>query len=131
MSNSMSNTDPIVRTPISNRKKAEVAASGKCHNRPDRPAVGCIGYDCPMWRLNGGNFDEAGFEIDHIVEVKHGGTNEIHNLQALCPSCHAVKTKRCSKQKWDFTSEEIESGRSHMAVDGGNRGGPNKRKSRD
>jgi 5-methylcytosine-specific restriction endonuclease McrA len=62
-------------------------------------------------------FDESGMQIDHIIEVKHGGTNEITNLQALCPCCHAVKTRRCAKQSWTFTSPEIDSGRAHMVID--------------
>ena len=32
------------------------------------------------------------FEIDHIVSLKNGGTNETSNLIALCPSCHRDKT---------------------------------------
>jgi 5-methylcytosine-specific restriction endonuclease McrA len=87
-----------------------------CANDPNNQAPGCKGYFCPMWLGYGGTFDEAGFQIDHIVEVKHGGTNELSNLQLLCPSCHAVKTKRCAKQKWDFTSQEIDFGVSHMEI---------------
>ena len=32
------------------------------------------------------------YEIDHIICVKDGGTNEESNLQALCPNCHRKKT---------------------------------------
>ena len=56
-------------------------------------------------------------QIDHIVEVKHGGTNDLSNLQALCPCCHAVKTRRCAQQSWEFTSPEIDSGRANMIID--------------
>lgn len=31
-------------------------------------------------------------EIDHIVEVAEGGTDDIENLQPLCNPCHKVKT---------------------------------------
>jgi len=34
----------------------------------------------------------ATYEIDHIVRLDRGGTNEISNLAALCPSCHRQKT---------------------------------------
>jgi 5-methylcytosine-specific restriction endonuclease McrA len=34
----------------------------------------------------------ATFEIDHIQRLQHGGSNEIDNLQALCPNCHRSKT---------------------------------------
>jgi DNA-directed RNA polymerase subunit E'/Rpb7 len=60
---------------------------------------------------------ESGKEIDHIVEVTHGGTNDINNLQVLCPCCHSVKTKRCAKQKWDFNSIEIDNGVGHTETD--------------
>lgn len=32
-------------------------------------------------------------EIDHKVRVADGGSNDISNLQALCPSCHSLKTQ--------------------------------------
>jgi len=32
------------------------------------------------------------FEIDHIICIKDGGSNEESNLQALCPNCHRKKT---------------------------------------
>ena len=34
----------------------------------------------------------ATYEVDHITRLQHGGSNEIDNLQALCPSCHRNKT---------------------------------------
>jgi 5-methylcytosine-specific restriction endonuclease McrA len=97
--------------------RRELLSREKCANYPFVPATGCIGYKCPLWLSNNGFFDESGKEIDHIVEVTHGGTNDISNLQVLCPCCHAVKTKRCAKQKWDFTSEEIDSGKAHMETE--------------
>jgi hypothetical protein len=50
-------------------------------------------YTCPM---RGEPFDESGYEIDHIKELRDGGTNEESNLQALCIMCHRVKTNRMS-----------------------------------
>jgi hypothetical protein len=32
------------------------------------------------------------FEVDHTLSLEHGGTNDINNLRALCPSCHRKKT---------------------------------------
>jgi 5-methylcytosine-specific restriction endonuclease McrA len=49
------------------------------------------GYNCP---LDNKPFDESGYEIDHIVELCNGGSNEDSNLQALCIMCHRVKTSR-------------------------------------
>jgi 5-methylcytosine-specific restriction endonuclease McrA len=33
----------------------------------------------------------ATFEVDHVVELQHGGTNHVNNLMALCPNCHREK----------------------------------------
>ena len=35
---------------------------------------------------------KASFEVDHIVRLEHGGSNEIDNLVALCRECHGEKT---------------------------------------
>jgi len=32
------------------------------------------------------------YEIDHVIPLFKGGTNEMNNLQALCRSCHGKKT---------------------------------------
>lgn len=32
-------------------------------------------------------------EVDHIVNVAEGGSDELENLQALCPPCHRRKTQ--------------------------------------
>jgi 5-methylcytosine-specific restriction protein A len=34
------------------------------------------------------------FEVDHIVSLNSGGSNEVDNLVALCPTCHREKTAR-------------------------------------
>jgi 5-methylcytosine-specific restriction endonuclease McrA len=104
------------RKTISVSIRKQLLQSNQCANNPQNPATGCVNYICPMWKSNDGYFDESGFEIDHIVEVTHGGTNELSNLQVLCPCCHSVKTKRCAKQNWNFTSSEIDSGRANMEI---------------
>ena len=35
---------------------------------------------------------DATFEVDHIVELQNGGSNEVTNLVALCRNCHGKKT---------------------------------------
>ena len=32
------------------------------------------------------------YEIDHIIPLYQGGSNEVENLQALCRNCHGRKT---------------------------------------
>jgi len=102
---------------ISIEIRKELFQSEVCANNPSNFAIGCKGYICPMWKTNGGYFDESGKQIDHIVEICQGGTNDVSNLQVLCPCCHSVKTKRAQTQKWDFTSEEIDNGAAHMEKD--------------
>jgi len=52
-------------------------------------------YKCP---LSGSPFDESGFHIDHIKELRDDGSNALDNLQALCLMCHTVKTNRRSSE---------------------------------
>ena len=35
---------------------------------------------------------DATYEIDHIIPLYQGGSNDISNLQALCRNCHGKKT---------------------------------------
>ncbi len=35
---------------------------------------------------------DATYEIDHVIELQNGGTNDITNLVALCRNCHGKKT---------------------------------------
>jgi hypothetical protein len=35
---------------------------------------------------------EASYEVDHVVELQDGGTNDVSNLMALCRNCHGRKT---------------------------------------
>lgn len=35
---------------------------------------------------------EAATEVDHIVALRKGGSNDWSNLQAVCKRCHARKT---------------------------------------
>jgi Zn finger protein HypA/HybF involved in hydrogenase expression len=35
---------------------------------------------------------DATYEIDHKLALMNGGTNDINNLEALCPNCHRKKT---------------------------------------
>ena len=58
--------------------------------------IGLKGYKCPRWysTYHNGDFDEAGYDIDHIEEYCITQDHSLDNLQALCKSCHSVKTKR-------------------------------------
>jgi len=84
---------------VSEAKKKNVAGKQffKCANQPGSKIKGLTRYNCPLWEKNGDNkgcFDESGYDIDHIVEHSITADDSIDNLQALCKSCHSVKTKR-------------------------------------
>ena len=34
----------------------------------------------------------ATYEVDHVVDLQYGGTNDVGNLVALCRNCHGEKT---------------------------------------
>ena len=79
------------------KKKVAGRQHYKCANRPEKNLSGLDGFVCPLWKSNcedKGCFDESGYEIDHVIEFGVGGKDDESNLQALCKSCHTVKTKR-------------------------------------
>ena len=88
----------------------------QCANNPASPAVGCQGYTCPLWRCNGGYFDESGKEIDHKIERAHGGNDDISNLQVLCPCCHSFKTRKLWASK-GIPTAYFDLGVRHMDLD--------------
>lgn len=42
------------------------------------------------------------FEVDHIVELRHGGKDVYENCAALCVSCHAKKTRANTLKKQEM-----------------------------
>ena len=76
-------------------------------------------YNCLLWMINNGNFDEAGYQFDHINEYCLSSDNSVTNIQALCPNCHAVKTKRFMQNKKIFSTFELDNGSGIMEVDNG------------
>lgn len=77
-------------------------------------------YKCLLWIINNGYFDEAGYQFDHINEYCLSSDNGINNIQALCPNCHAVKTKRFMQNKKIFSTFELDNGSGIMQIDNKN-----------
>jgi len=46
------------------------------------------GWQCAMCN----NKLDAAYEVDHIIALEDGGTNNIDNLRAVCRNCHGNKT---------------------------------------
>jgi 5-methylcytosine-specific restriction endonuclease McrA len=77
------------------RKKIANRQNNKCANSPGVNLRGMGKYKCLLWEkiTNKGSFDEAGYQVDHIIEYCLSADDNESNLQALCPQCHSVKTK--------------------------------------
>ena len=50
----------------------------------------CAGKECSL--PAGKELEE--FDIDHVIPIWLGGSEDANNLQALCPGCHRKKTDR-------------------------------------
>ena len=101
---------------IETRRAVLHRQDNKCANNPYNPAINLSDYLCVLWKYEYGNFDKAGCQFDHINEFSKTGDNSINNIQALCPMCHAVKTKKFLTNKKFFTSTELENGACLMEI---------------
>ena len=73
----------------------------KCANFPKSNLNRLSEYNCSLWAnpILNGNFDESGYEIDHIDEFCNSKNDNLDNLQALCIMCHRVKTKSFNRTR--------------------------------
>ena len=61
------------------------------------------------WKCKGcSNMLDECYEIDHVICIKDGGSNEENNLQALCPNCHRKKTNNDMAKKKEKKKAEKE-----------------------
>ena len=77
----------------------------KCANKFNSLVV--KNYNCPLWenKERQGSFGEEGYQIDHIIEHSISKNDTQENLQALCLSCHSVKTRRFMIQTEDKSED--------------------------
>ena len=55
------------------------------------------------------NLLNAAFEIDHIIALENGGSDDIQtNAQALCANCHAIKSQKERMDRVEKAREKIE-----------------------
>lgn len=73
-SNNFGNTKPATKRSVSETKKKFVASrqGWKCNSCQEQ---------LPAW-----------FEVDHVIRLENGGSNNVDNLVALCRNCHGKKT---------------------------------------
>lgn len=78
------------------KKRVAGRQNFECANKPGTQLEGLENTKCPMWQNESlkGNFNESGYEIDHIIEFCITQDDSESNLQALCLSCHRIKTNR-------------------------------------
>jgi len=107
---------------LTESKKKMVAGKQfyKCANKPGLKLIGLDGYDCPLWCKpdeNKGSFDISGYDVDHIIEHSLTEDDSIENLQALCLSCHKVKTKKFLSKSKKLIAKEKESELNKSLID--------------
>jgi len=68
-----------------NRQLAIARTKGRC---TDCGRV-CAWHDGSKWRTAG-----MGGEVDHVVALSEGGTNDAGNLELRCKSCHGKRDAR-------------------------------------
>ena len=47
----------------------------------------------------GASKEDIPLEIDHIISIAQGGTDEMSNLQTLCKTCNLTKSSRTWKSE--------------------------------
>ncbi|MFB6888316.1 HNH endonuclease [Kitasatospora sp. NPDC056327] len=87
--------------------QAREAVLLRCEGRCENPA--CAGQPDDV--------TDAGrplLEVDHIHEIAHGGRDHPELMAALCPNCHAVKTRGRGREALRAVLAEV-AGRRHRA----------------
>ncbi|MFF7156385.1 HNH endonuclease [Streptomyces sp. NPDC008139] len=89
-------------------RAARQAVLERCRGLCENP--GCTGQPADT-TPNG----VAILEIDHVVDLQLGGRDHPSNMVALCPNCHAVKTRGRGREKLRAVLAE-EAGKRHAAT---------------
>lgn len=70
----------------------------------------------------GGWFPKSEIDVDHRIPRRHGGTDDLWNLQPMCKHCNRSKGKNNTKAE---TAETIVTGAISGLMSGGIKGGVN------
>jgi len=102
--NKETNNDSVKKSGFSqsDKKLIEKKQLHKCANYPGSNFEMKYNFQCLLYKIEErkGNFGEEGCEIDHILPVSKGGCSNIENAQALCLSCHRVKSNFENKERY-------------------------------
>jgi 5-methylcytosine-specific restriction protein A len=85
--------DGVVRTDFSRsaaaRQAVLVRSNGRCES------ARCTGMPAELNRRG-----EPILDVDHIMDLALGGDDHPINMVALCPNCHACKTRGADARRW-------------------------------
>ncbi|WP_369186201.1 HNH endonuclease signature motif containing protein [Streptomyces sp. R08] len=90
--------------------EARRAVLERCEGRCENP--GCAGQPDDVTDNN-----LALLEVDHADEIAHGGRDHPRVMVALCPNCHAVKTRGRTRAQLAKVLREVAE-RAHVAANG-------------
>ena len=68
---------------------------------------GCENPECGGMAPDTDSSGSAILEVDHIEELSNGGSDHPLNMIALCPNCHAMKTRGARRAHWKKLFSEV------------------------
>lgn len=83
----------VVRTDFARSAAAHMAVLVRSGGRCESPR--CTGMPAELNRQGGPILD-----VDHILDLALGGDDHPSNMVALCPNCHACKTRGAAAKRW-------------------------------
>lgn len=87
------------------RRRTEPAAPGHVRSAAARRAVllrcggRCENPECPGQPADVTDAGDPILEVDHVTELARGGPDHPSQMVALCPNCHAVKTRGRTREQ--------------------------------
>jgi 5-methylcytosine-specific restriction endonuclease McrA len=88
-SNFTNNKPPTINKLTKQLYNSNKNSQGRCVNNTMKKVVASNQkWECGLCQ----NLLDASYEVDHIIPLYKGGSNNITNLMALCRNCHGMKT---------------------------------------
>ena len=72
-----------------------------CRVVAERPTAGSASDWRCYGRIRGANCGQKTSEIHHVLPLANGGSDEIHNLKALCRKCHYAAHGKNMRPRFD------------------------------